>query len=155
MTYTILRPSAFMESWLGAGLGFDLAGGRVQLFGDGDAPVSYISFRDVARFAVAALDNPAARDTELELGGPEAVRARDVVALAERVGGRKIEATSVPAEALEAQYAAAQDPMQKTFAALALGVARGNAVPMEETLRRIPVQMTTVREYVEQQMGSA
>lgn len=156
MRYTILRPSAFMEFWLGAPLGFDLAGGKVRLLGGGERPVSFISLRDVAQFAVAALDNPAAWDAELELGGPEPVAPRDVVTLAERVAGRTIEKESVPSEALEAQYAAAAgDPGQRTFAALALGLARGDAIPMDETLRRIPVRLTTVREYVERTMSGA
>lgn len=155
MTYTILRPSAFMEFWLGAPLGFDLAGGTATLFGGGERPVSFIALRDVARFAVAALDHPSARNAELELGGPEAIAPRDVVALAERITGRPIETTAVPSAALEAAYAGASDPVQKTFAALQLGVARGDVVPMEAMLQRFPGELRTVEQYVRESVAGA
>ena len=54
MEAVILRPSYFMEVWLGPALGFDPAKGSARIYGDGDAEVSYISGMDVANFAVAA-----------------------------------------------------------------------------------------------------
>jgi NADH dehydrogenase len=149
MTYTILRPSVFMEVWLTAAHGFDLAGGNVRIFGTGDQPVSYISLGDVAQFAVEALRNPAARNATIELGGPEAVSPNDVVRLGEEIGGRPVRVERVPEEALEAQLAAATDPLAQSFAAIMLNYDRGDVIDMSETLRTFPVEMTSVRRYVE------
>jgi NADH dehydrogenase len=65
MTYTILRPSSFMEAWLSSSLGFDYANGRVQIFGSGDQKISWISLSDVARFAADVLENPSAENATM------------------------------------------------------------------------------------------
>ncbi|MCB0635480.1 MAG: NmrA family NAD(P)-binding protein, partial [Lewinella sp.] len=41
MTYTILRPSCFMEAWLTPAVGFDVANRQVTIYGDGTQKVSY------------------------------------------------------------------------------------------------------------------
>ena len=69
MTYTILRPSFFMEAWLSPMLGFDVPNSKATIYGDGNKTISWISLFDVARFAVLAVDSPAARNAILELGG--------------------------------------------------------------------------------------
>ena len=51
-----------MEGWLSAAVGFDAENAKVQLCGNGTNPLSYISFKDVARFAVESLKNPHARN---------------------------------------------------------------------------------------------
>lgn len=79
MTYTVLRPSFFMEMWLSPALGFDPGNARAQLFGSGEAKISFVSAKDVARFAVDCLDNAAADNATIELGGPEALSPLDVV----------------------------------------------------------------------------
>jgi len=73
LVYTILRPSYFMQVWLSPAVGFDVANAKAQIYGSGENPVSWISFKDVARFAVESLDNPSARYATFELGGPEAL----------------------------------------------------------------------------------
>lgn len=73
LTYTILRPSYFMEVWLSPVVGFDFPNATAQLYGSGRNPISWISLGDVARFAVESLDHPNARNATLELGGPEAL----------------------------------------------------------------------------------
>lgn len=149
MTYTILRPTAFMEIWLSPAVGFDVPNARAQIYGSGRNRISYISFKDVAQFAVASLDNPAARNAIIELGGPEAVSPLDVVRTFETVTGRRFEVQHVPEEALEAQRAAATDPLQQSFAALMLVSARGDAIEMDATLRKFPERLTSVREFAD------
>jgi uncharacterized protein YbjT (DUF2867 family) len=70
LVYTVLRPSYYMEVWLSPAVGFDAANATANLYGDGQAPISWISLQDVAQFAVESLDNPAARYATLELGAP-------------------------------------------------------------------------------------
>ena len=116
MRYTILRPSCFMEVWLTPAVGFDAASAKVTVYGTGEAGISYIAVPDVATFAVHSLDTPAAWNVALELGGPAAVSQAEAVRLFERVAGRSFEVTRVPVDALAAQYEAATDPMQQSFA---------------------------------------
>ncbi|MDR8390809.1 SDR family oxidoreductase [Aliifodinibius sp. S!AR15-10] len=146
--YTILRPSFFMEVWLTKSVGFDPDSAKVQLCGDGTQPTSYISYKDVAQFAVECLDNPSAKDAILELGGPEQLSQLDAVMLFEETSGRTFEVQSIPEEALQSQMDEATDPMQQSFSALMLCLANGDPIDMRETLETFPVKLTSVRDYV-------
>ena len=152
LTYTILRPSCFMEVWLSPAVGFDAANAKAVIYGDGTKPLSWITTRDVAAFAVASLGNPAARNATLELGGPEALTPLQVVKIFEAAQGRKFDVQFVPADALKAQQMAATDPMQQSFAGLMRCVAAGDAIEMRETLKTFPVKLMSVKEYVQQMM---
>ena len=63
LTYTILQPTFFMEVWLSPALGFDYPNAKATIYGEGKKKISWIAIKDVASFAVAALDNPAAKNT--------------------------------------------------------------------------------------------
>jgi len=147
MDYTILRPSCFMEVWLTAAVGFDAANSKVQLCGDGSKPVSYISYTDVAWFAVESLKNPAAKNAILEMGGPEKLSQLDAVRIFEETSSKKFDIQNIPEEALKSQLDAATDPMQKSFSALMLCLAHGDPIDMKEMLKKFPIKLKTVREY--------
>ena len=149
MLYTILRPSVFMEVWLSPHAGFAPVGGSVRIFGTGEAPVSMISSSDVAEYLAACVDNPAVHNQVIELGGPEPVSFNAVVSLFERALGRSVERQFIPEAALEQQLATAADPLQKTLAALALGVARGDAIDNAPALAKARIPLTPVRDYVD------
>ncbi len=148
LPYTILQPTYFAEIWLSPAVGFDHANRKVTIYGSGDNPISWISYRDVARFAVASLDSPAARNTTLDLGGPEGISPAAVVRTFEEVGGKPFEATHVSIHTLQEQLAAATDPMQRSFAGLMLGYASATAIDMSETLKAFPLRLRTVRDHV-------
>jgi len=149
MTYTILQPTCFMEVWLGPALGFDPAHGTAQIYGAGRNKVSWISFQDVAQFAVAALGNDRASKTVIKLGGPDALSPLEVVQIAERLTGKTVTVQHVPEDALRAQLGAATDPLQQSFAALMLYYALGDAVDMKTALQVLPVShLKSVREYL-------
>jgi NADH dehydrogenase len=155
LTYTILRPSYFMEVWLNPAVGFDAANATARVYGSGQNPLSLISFSDVAEFAVASLDNPAARNATIEIGGPEALSQLQMVQVFEELSGRPFEVEYVPETALADQQATATDPMQQSFAGLMQKFARGDVVDMQETLGAFPVQLTSVREYAQNVLGAA
>ena len=147
MRATILRPSYFMEMWLSPALGFDPASGRARIYGSGEAKVSYISFHDVVTFALAVAANPSHPSAFLEMGGPEPVSQLDAVATFERLLGRKCEIEKLPLAALEEQHRST-DPLQKTFAALMIGCAKGDAIPGSvETARQYGVTLRSVADY--------
>jgi uncharacterized protein YbjT (DUF2867 family) len=149
MEYTILRPSFFMEVWLSPAAGFEPTNARATIYGAGLAPISWISYADVAQFAAASLDNPAARNAALELGGLEMLTPLEVVSIFEEVSGRHFEIAHMLDDAIAAQQAAAPDEMQASFAALMRCYAGGDRIPMESTLRTFPIAMATVRTYAE------
>lgn len=148
LAYTILRPTFFMEGWLSPALGFDVANGTAQIFGAGQNAISWVSLYDVAHYAVEALAHPAARHAILELGGPAALSPLDVVRIGEELSGRQFNVQHVPEEALQAQWEAATDPLQRSFTALMLDYAQGDAIDMREALTTLPVQLTSVSDYI-------
>jgi NADH dehydrogenase len=145
--YTILRPSYFMEAWLSPVVGFDAINAKVQIYGAGQNPISWISLQDVAQFAVESLNNPAAQQATLELGGPEALSPLQVVQIFEELAGRAFEVEHIPEEVLITQQEAATDPMQQSFTGLMRCYAQGDPIDMQETLKAFPVQLTSVQAY--------
>lgn len=86
MTWTILAPEAFADDWVPLVVGAPALEGREVVYvGSGARRHSFVTRADVAAFAVAAVDNPAARDAYLPIGGPEAFSYRDAVAVFERL----------------------------------------------------------------------
>jgi uncharacterized protein YbjT (DUF2867 family) len=147
MTYTILRPTFFMEIWLSPALGFDVAARRARIYGTGENPISWISFPNVAEFAVRSLDTAAARNATFTLGGPEAIAPLQVVRIFEELGGAPFTVEYVLESVLRAGKAAARRALDEAFAALSLGYAHGDAIDMRATLEAMPVRLVGVREY--------
>lgn len=150
MTYTILKPSFFVEAWLSPAVGFDFPNAKATIYGEGKNKISWISIPDVAAFAVASVDNPAAKNTTIEIGGPAALSPQEVVNIFEKTGGQKFELQYVPVAALQAQFDAAQDDMSKSFGILMLFYASGHDVNMTDVLKSFPMKMRTVQEYAQQ-----
>jgi uncharacterized protein YbjT (DUF2867 family) len=155
MRYTILRPTYFMETWLGPEVGFDIANGRAQVFGSGEGKINWIALGDVARFAVEALVRPTAWNATLELGGPDWLSPVEVICLCEKLSGRVFAVQQVPREELERQLRTATDDFQQTFAVLVSFLLRGQSqsIDMRATLRAIPVPLTSVRTYAQSKLS--
>jgi len=147
LTHTILRPTYFTEIWLSPAVGFDYSNLKASVYGTGENAISWISFLDVAQFAVASLENPAARNTTLELGGPEGLSPHEVVTVFEKIAGKAFDVTQVPVEAMQGQLAGATDPMQKSFVALMLGYASATAIDMTAALKAFSLKLRTVDAY--------
>jgi NADH dehydrogenase len=155
LTYTILRAGYFMEVWLSPAVGFDAENAKAQIYGSGENPISWISFLDVAKFAVQCLDNPAAVNATFDLGGPEALTPLQTVKIFEQIGGKPFEVQHVPEEALAQQQQDATDPMQQSFTGLMRWVAKGDAIDMEPTLDAIPIELTSVKQYAQRVLVSS
>lgn len=152
MGYTILHPPPFMEIWLGPMLFGDPSSGPVKVYGRGDGKVPYISSRDVASVVVHAVTTPSARNKTIAFGGPEGLTQREVVRTFEEAYGKPVDVAEIPEQALEAQWKTAQNPFEKTFAGLMLGIARFDAdSPSNPDL---PIK-TTVREFARSRAGAA
>jgi uncharacterized protein YbjT (DUF2867 family) len=154
MTWTVLRPSYFMESWFSPALGFDVAAGRACIYGSGHEPISWIALEDVAGFAAEAVDSEEARNATIEIGGPEAVTPLAAVALFESVAGRRIEVETVDEASLRSRLAAAKGPQERSIAALMLAYAHGNAIPMDDIAERFGVELTPLRRWAERKFNA-
>ncbi len=152
MPYTILQPTFFAEAWLSPAVGFDFLNAKAAIYGEGKNKISWITIQDVAAFAVAAVDNPAAKNKIIELGGPEALSPLEVVALFEKAGGKNFELQHVPVDALQGQINSAPDDLSKTFASLMLNYAVGQTIDMQNTLKVLPVKLNYVHEYASRVM---
>ena len=155
IVYTILRATFFTEFWLSPAGGFDYANRRATVYGEGTSPVSFISQHDVAEFAVRSLDAPAARNAVLELGGPAPVSLLEAIGIFEQLTGDTFERSFMPLADLEAQKAAATDPMQDSFAGLMIAYAHGDTIDMRPTLERVPVELTSVRDYAHRALATS
>jgi uncharacterized protein YbjT (DUF2867 family) len=147
LNYTILQPTNFMEIWLGPFLGFDIVNAKAQIFGEGHSKISFISMPDVAKFAVEAVDNPAARNATIPLGGPEPLSPLEVINRIENLIGHKFEVQFIPEEALKAQQAGAQDEVSQSVSALMVTYANGDPIEMAATLKNFPIKLTPVTDY--------
>lgn len=91
MTYTILQPGMFMEVWVGLVIGAPLKAGQpVTLVEPGDHKHAFVSARDVAAYAITAVDHGAARKVIIRIGGPEAYSWQDVVRTTSNILGQPL-----------------------------------------------------------------
>lgn len=94
--YTILRPAAFMEIWIGTVVGIPLQAGQpVTLIGQGDHRHHFVSVNDVAEFAVQSVNNPRAMNQTISIGSTRATWT-EVVETVARVTGIPIPIQYVP-----------------------------------------------------------
>jgi uncharacterized protein YbjT (DUF2867 family) len=147
LNYTILQPTNFMEVWLSPALGFDAANATARIYGSGENKISWISYKDVAKFAVASIDNSETRNAVIELGGPEALSPLEVVNIFESETGQKFDIRHVSEETLREQRENAIDPLQQSFVGLMLNYSAGSIIDMKDTLQKLPIQLTSVRDF--------
>lgn len=150
MQAVILRPSYFMEAWLGPALGFDPAKAAARIYGSGEAPVSYIAVGDVVEWLATLAARVPERPGEpmtLDVGGPEALSQLEAVRVFETVLAKPFDRDFMPIEGLE-QMHHSSDPLQQSFAALMIDYARGDAVPQARQLAEsYGIRLHSVREY--------
>ncbi len=144
LAWTILAPDVFMDVWLTAVVaGPALSGGDVWYVGSGRRRHSFVHGADVAAFAVAAVDDPAAIGRRLAIGGPEALTLHDVVGVFGSLLGRTIAEHGVqPGEPV---------PGLPPLMAGMLGMldASESVLPMEELAAEFGVRLTSVREWAQ------
>jgi len=71
LPWTIIRPAAFLETWI-AIIGAKIPGhGQALVFGSGTNPINFVSARDVAAIADIAVHDESLRGHSIEAAGPE------------------------------------------------------------------------------------
>ncbi len=88
LPWTIVRATAFMETW-GMIMGRRLqTSGKILVFGRGDNPVNFVSATDVAALVERAVTDPGQRSQILELGGPDNLTFNELAAILQETTGR-------------------------------------------------------------------
>jgi uncharacterized protein YbjT (DUF2867 family) len=149
MKFTVIQASFFMESWLSPAVGFDIANHTATIYGTGQSPISWVSGSDVAEMCVLAYSSPETEGKTIAFGGPRALTALGVVDIFQKRTNKEWKLNYVPIEFLQAQFQSATDSMQKTFAALMLGAAYGDDIPIDPIVQQLGMQLTSVEEFAE------
>lgn len=85
--WTILRPDAFAQVWLGLLAGTAGRRHRPLVFGDADNPIGWVDVEEVAALVVRAVTDEHLRDRTLALTGPERVTLLELARLLMEVRG--------------------------------------------------------------------
>jgi uncharacterized protein YbjT (DUF2867 family) len=100
LRHTIVRPTAFVETWLKI-LGEPLlAKGKTTIFGVGRNPINFVSVADVARVVAEAVDDTESR--VVDVAGPANVSFNELVETFARVTGARGGTKHVPRTVMRA-----------------------------------------------------
>lgn len=97
LSYTILRPTAFMDHHAHVLIGEPVLSGRtVMLFGRGEQLRNFVAAADVAQVVSLALQDRTLAGATVDIAGPDNVSNMDVVRLYERACGRRARVKHLP-----------------------------------------------------------
>ena len=151
MHEVVIRPEAYQEIWLSPLVQFDWPKRSVTIFGEGNAPASYVSVEDVAEAVVrlaVATDPPRL----LEFGGPEALTRNEAADAFERAVGEPIRRRHVPRAALRLGSIALR-PFKPALASMmgqALAADRALKPLSDAPLRALGIAPRPVSAYISQ-----
>ncbi len=151
MTWVIVQPSAFLEAWLGPRGGFDMKRARALVLGSGEAPVSYVSVRDVARVMAGIVDpESGVSRAYVPVGGPDAITPLEAGRIFEEEAGRRFSVFHAPVP-IARGLGFLTRPLDPVLSS-ALGVAAhravaGDVVPPSDLVKRLVERPVTVRDY--------
>jgi uncharacterized protein YbjT (DUF2867 family) len=100
--WTIVRATAFMETWATVMSRPLRASGKIPVFGRGDNPVNFVSAGDVAALTARAATDPGLRGHVLALGGPDNLTFNQFAAIVQETTGRRGAVRHIPRPALHA-----------------------------------------------------
>ncbi len=143
----VLRPGKFMDVWFSPLLGFDPEARRATVFGAGTAPVSWIAAADVAEIAARSALGKGTRTGAVELGGPEALSQREVIAIYEQTTRAQWQIEEVSVESLERMLYSGETAASQSLGALMLEAHLGSVIDPAHFLDAFPIRLTTVREF--------
>lgn len=159
LSHTILRPTAFMETHAHELLGKAIIAGKAAVvFGRGNRPVNFVAAADVAAIALMALADRTAHSRTIEIGGPDNLTRHEVVALYARVAGRPPKTRHVPAGALRilsAVFRPVHEGLSSVMSASVYFDTVDQSFDPSETLRRYPINLTRLEDFVRARTSSA
>lgn len=95
LSWTVLRPSSYVETWVRIVGGKLASGGPALVFGRADNPINFVSAQDVAALVERATTDPGLRNRAVDVPGPDNLTMTE---LAEHLGATDVK--HVPRTAL-------------------------------------------------------
>ena len=96
LAWTIIRPTAYLETWLGIVGGPMIASGKALIFGRGRNPINFVSAVDVARTIEHAVAAPIEARQTFEVPGPQNLTLLDLVDIVRAASGRSGSGRHIP-----------------------------------------------------------
>jgi len=159
LQWTIIRPTAYMETWcdvLGRPL---LDKGKTQVFGRGENPINWVSAADVAEFVALAVTDSAMRGKTIEVGGPENLTMTAFVDVFRKETRSSGSVGHIPPTAMRLMTAAMTLVNRGVARQIQMGVimdTRPQAFDASETRRRYPsIPVTSLVEVVRRDYAEA
>lgn len=159
LTWTIIRPTASMETWakiVGEPL---VKTGTTRLFGRGVNPINFVSVADVARFVDLSLTDPAMRDVAVDVGGPENLSMAQFAQIFESIIGKAGTIRRVPLPMMRVMAVLLRSVKPTIARQIQAGVVmdtRDMTFDASETGRRYPaVTQTSLEAMVRRDYGEA
>ncbi len=87
LAWTILRPTAYLETWLGLIGGPLVETGKTRVFGSGRNPMNFVSTSDAVRFVELALNDPGLRNQAIDIPGPQNLSFNELLDVVESTTG--------------------------------------------------------------------
>ncbi len=115
LAWTIVRPTAYMETYLGLIAVPLLQSGKVRIFGRGQNPINFVSAHDVAGVMETAVIDPAQRGAAIDIGGPEDLSFVEFSRVVEQATGKTAATSHVPLPMMRAM-SVVMKPMNPTLA---------------------------------------
>ena len=150
MAWTMIRPTAYQETWLEI-VGRPLVEtGRTRVFGRGRNPINFVSAADVARVVDLAVVDPDLRGATVDVPGPENLSFEGFVAVVRQVTGADGPVSHVPLTMLRVLSIALRPIkplMAGQVAAAVVMDTRDMTVDPAERMRRFPsIPLTPLRD---------
>jgi len=96
LSWTIVRPTPFMELWAGI-VGDPIEKSvKTTVFGSGDNPINFMAERDLAQIVELVLTKPGFERAVLDVGGPDNLSFNQLVQQIEAASGRPAKVRHVP-----------------------------------------------------------
>jgi uncharacterized protein YbjT (DUF2867 family) len=159
LSWTILRPTPFMELWAGI-VGDPIAkGAKTTIFGNGDNPINFVAERDVARIVERVLVEPGFERVVVEVGGPDSLTFNQLVRHIEAAVGHPAHVRQIPLPVLRLS-ACLTRPFRPDLAGMiqaGIGFATADMrFEAAEMHRRFPtIELTRIVDVVGQRFGRA
>lgn len=157
LPYTILRPTAFMESHAHELIGKPIIENRkVMLIGRGEQPRNFVAAGDVARVAMVALSDKSMLGQTISIGGPGNYSNMEVVRLYEQYTGKKAAVTHLPLAVPRAVSRMIRPFHPGISQVLKFGVLSEKAdqtFDVEPMLRNIPIRLTPLEEWIAKKLA--
>jgi len=149
LSFTIIRPSAFMDLWVQLIGQPILEQGKTTIFGRGNNPINFVAVEDVARFVCTVCEDPGACNRVVEVGGPENLTMNQVAEIFERTSGRQAKKRHVPLPMMRAMSILMQPVNPALSRQIRAGIYMDTAnlcYDMTETARTFGIQLTPLEE---------